>query len=262
MPVTLDQILISTRDQLPGLRRRRSALEREARDAAPPPSFAGALRRQSVAVIAEVKRRSPSSGTIRDDLDPGERASRYARHGAAAISVLTDGPFFGGSVDDLRTAATRAGVPVLRKDFILDELQIVEARAAGAAAVLLIVRALEPTRLELLLATAREYGLDALVEVHTPAELERALSVGAGILGINSRDLDSFAIDTAAAWRVIQAVPADRVAVAESGMASVADVERAAAAGADAVLIGTALSAALDPDGLMAGLCRIPRHAR
>jgi indole-3-glycerol phosphate synthase len=213
-------------------------------------------------VIAEVKRRSPSSGTIRDDLDPGERASRYGRHGAAAISVLTDGPFFGGSVDDLRTAAAQAGVPVIRKDFILDELQILEARAAGAAAVLLIVRALEETRLEALLACAEEHGLDALVEVHTPAELERALAVGARILGINSRDLDSFIIDTAAAWRIVQAVPADRIAVAESGMACVPDVERAAEAGADAVLIGTALSAASDPDRLLAGLSRVPRRAR
>ena len=262
MPVTLDQILTSTKDRLPALWRRRGALEREARGAPPPPSFAAALRRPEVAVIAEVKRRSPSAGAIREDLDPGERASRYSRHGAAAISVLTDGPFFGRSVDDLRIAAIRAVVPVLRKDFILDELQIVEARAAGAAAVLLIVRALERPRLEALLACAREYGLDALVEVHTPAELERALSVGARILGINSRDLDSFALDLAAAWRMLQAIPADRVAVAESGMASVADVERAAAEGADAVLIGTALSAAADPDGLMARICRVARRAR
>jgi indole-3-glycerol phosphate synthase len=262
MPVTLDQILTSTKGQLPELRQRRAALEQEARETSSPPSFAGALRRETVAVIAEVKRRSPSSGTIRDDLDPGERASRYGRHGAAAISVLTDGPFFGGSVDDLRRAVAHAGVPVIRKDFILDELQILEARAAGAAAVLLIVRALKDTRLEALLACAREYGLDALVEVHTPAELERALAVDARILGINSRDLDSFTIDTAAAWRIVQAVPADRIAVAESGMACVSDVQRAAEAGADAVLIGTALSAAADPDRLLAGLSRIPRHAR
>jgi indole-3-glycerol phosphate synthase len=262
MPVTLDQILTSTRAHLPELRRRRGELEREARAASPPASFAGALRRETVAVIAEVKRRSPSAGTIRGDLDPGERAFRYGRHGAAAISVLTDGPFFGGSVTDLRTAVVRAGVPVLRKDFILDELQILEARSAGAAAVLLIVRALEGARLEELFACVTEYGLDALVEVHTPAELQRALDVGAQILGINSRDLDSFAIDTTAAWRIVQTVPADRIAVAESGMTCVADVERAAAAGADAVLIGTALSATADPDRLLAGLSGVPRRAR
>jgi len=154
MPVTLDQILTATRGRLPDLRARRAAVEREAAAAVRPPSLAAALRRSSVAVIAEVKRRSPSAGSIREDLDPAERAERYARHGAAAISVLTDGPFFGGSLDDLRAAVGRTSVPVLRKDFILDELQIVEARAAGAAAVLLIVRALSASRLAELLASA------------------------------------------------------------------------------------------------------------
>lgn len=262
MPVTLAQILRSTRRGLPGLEARRAAVEREAAAAVGPPSFAAALRRGTVAVIAEVKRRSPSTGTIREDLDPGDRAGRYARHGAAAISVLTDGPYFGGSLDDLRAAAGRTAVPVLRKDFILDELQIVEARAAGAAAVLLIVRALAPPRLAALLATARDAGLDALVEVHTRTELDRALAAGATILGVNSRDLDSFRIDTAAAWTILRAVPPACIAVAESGMASVADVEAAAAAGADAVLVGTALSAAADPDALLARLSRVSRHER
>jgi indole-3-glycerol phosphate synthase len=213
-------------------------------------------------VIAEVKRRSPSAGPIREDLDPADRAERYARHGAAAISVLTDGPFFGGSLEDLRRAVSRATVPVIRKDFILDEVQLLEARAAGAAAVLLIVRALPQPRLTALLAAARAAGLDALVEVHTPDEVARALDADADILGVNSRDLDSFRIDTSAAWRVLRSVPPDRVAVAESGMASLADVETAAASGADAVLIGTALSAAADPDALLAELSRVPRRGR
>jgi indole-3-glycerol phosphate synthase len=262
MPVTLDQILTSTRDRLAGLRDRRAAVEREAAEAARPPSFAGALRRDAVAVIAEVKRRSPSAGSIREDLDPAERAERYARHGAAAISVLTDEPFFGGTVDDLRAAVARTAVPVLRKDFILDELQIVEARAAGAAAVLLIVRALPQARLTALLGCAGDAGLDALVEVHTAAEVDRALEAGATLLGVNSRDLDSFRIDTAAAWAILRAVPRDRVAVAESGMATAADVAIAAAAGADAVLIGTALSAAADPGALLAALSKVPRRGR
>ena len=262
MPVTLDQILTSTRDRLPDLHQRRAAVEREAASAARPPSFAGALRRAQVAVIAEVKRRSPSAGSIREDLDPADRADRYARHGAAAISVLTDEPYFGGSVDDLRAAVARATVPVLRKDFILDELQIVEARAAGAAAVLLIVRALPQPRLAALLAFARDAGLDALVEVHTVPEASRARDAGANILGINSRDLDTFHIDTAAAWTILRAVPRDCLAVAESGMATEADVELAAAAGADAVLIGTALSSAADPESLLARLSRVPRRAR
>ncbi len=262
MPVTLDQILTSTRRALPSLHARGGTLEREARAVTRPPSFAEALRGPRVAVVAEVKRRSPSAGVIRADIDPAERAALYAAHGAAAVSVLTDGPYFGGSIGDLRAAAARAGVPLLRKDFILDELQVVEARAAGAAAVLLIVRALDRRRLETLLATAASQELDALVEVHTAAELDRALEAGARLVGVNSRDLDSFRIDVEAAWALLARVPADRVAVAESGMGGVPDVERAAAAGADAVLIGTALSAAADPGALLPDLTEVPRRGR
>jgi indole-3-glycerol phosphate synthase len=262
MAVTLDQILASTRLDLPALGRRRSALEREAADRPTPPSLRDALRRERVRVVAEVKRRSPSAGVIRDDLEPGERAVLYAEHGAAAISVLTDGPHFGGSVADLRLAASKVSVPVLRKDFILDELQIVEARAAGAAAVLLIVRALSPERLPSLLKSARSAGLDALVEVHTEAELTRALEAGADIVGVNSRDLDTFRIDVASAWELLATVPNEVVAVAESGMHGREDMERAAAAGADAVLIGTALSAAADPAGLLRELAEVPRRDR
>jgi indole-3-glycerol phosphate synthase len=262
MPVSLEQILTTTRRTLPDLRARRSDVELAAAAAPAPRSLAAALRGERVAVIAEVKRRSPSAGSIREDLDPADRAERYARHGAAAISVLTDGPFFGGSVDDLRVAAARAGVPVVRKDFILDELQIIEARAAGAAAVLLIVRALSPARLEELLRCTRDSGLDALVEVHTSDEVKRALDAGADILGVNSRDLDTFRIDTAAAWRILPTIPGGHLAVAESGMATPADVEAAAEAGADAVLIGTALSAATDPGRLLEQLAGVRRHAR
>lgn len=263
MPVTLDQILSSTRDGLPALHARRAAVEREAAQAPRASSLAVALRRSStVAVIAEVKRRSPSAGSIREDLDPADRAARYARHGAAAISVLTDAPYFGGSMADLRAAAARTSVPVLRKDFILDELQVLEARAAGAAAVLLIVRALPPARLAALLAATAAAELDALVEVHTRDEVTRALDAGARILGINSRDLDTFRIDTAAAWAMLELVPAGVIAVAESGMATEADVEAAARRGADAVLIGTALSATADPETLLGRLTRIARHAR
>jgi indole-3-glycerol phosphate synthase len=262
MPVTLDQILASTRGFLPALRLREQALEREAGAAPRPPSFAAELRGEGVAVIAEVKRQSPSAGLIRGDLDPAERAATYAGAGAAAISVLTDGPFFGGSIADLRAAVARVRVPVLRKDFILDELQIVEARAAGAAAVLLIVRALERARLESLIRFAATQGLDALVEVHSEGELTRALEGGGGIIGVNSRDLDTFRIDIPAAWKLLSRVPADRVAIAESGMKSVEDVERAAEAGADAVLIGTALSAADAPETLVARISKVRRRGR
>ena len=262
MGVTLDQILASTRLDLPELSRRRNALEREAADRPAPPPLRESLRGDRVRVVAEVKRRSPSAGVIRDDLEPGERAALYAEQGAAAISVLTDGPHFGGSVADLRAAVSRVAVPVLRKDFILDELQIVEARAAGAAAVLLIVRALSPERLRALLASARSAGLAALVEVHSAAELDRALEAGADIVGVNSRDLDTFRIDVASAWKLLATVPGELVAVAESGMRGREDVERAAAAGADAVLIGTALSAAADPALLLRDLARVPHRGR
>ncbi len=262
MPVTLDEILSSTRGQLDTLRARGAALTREAADTPRPASLRAALCRPQLAVIAEVKRRSPSAGAIREDLDPAERAELYATHGAAAISVLTDGPYFGGSLADLTEAVRRVPVPILRKDFILDELQILEARVAGAAAVLLIVRALARARLGELLQFAREWGLDGLVEVHTPAELSVALEAGAEIIGVNSRDLDSFRIDAPRAWEILRLIPRDRVAVAESGMSTVADIELAAQAGADAVLIGTALSAASSPADLLQAFCQVARHGR
>jgi indole-3-glycerol phosphate synthase len=261
MPVSLDQILRSTRGSLEGLRGRRVALEHDAGASSPPPSFRAALRGRTVAVVAEVKRRSPSAGVIREDLDPGARAALYAAHGAAAISVLTDGPYFGGSVDDLKAVSQRTSIPVLRKDFILDELQILEARAAGAAAVLLIVRALG-NRLSPLLGFAGSLGLDALVEVHTEDELDAALDAGATIVGVNSRDLDTFTIDMEAALGLLARVPAECIAVAESGMTSAPDVQRAAVAGADAVLIGTALSAAASPATLLEGLAGVIRRGR
>jgi indole-3-glycerol phosphate synthase len=262
VPVSLDEILSSTRRGLPALQARRAELERQVEHARRPPPFGAALLRPNVAVIAEVKRRSPSAGSIREDLDPLERAVLYGTNGAAAISVLTDEPYFGGSMADLTAAAERAVVPVLRKDFILDELQILEARAAGASAVLLIVRALDRSRLGDLMTCATAAGLDALVEVHSLGELDTALTAGAAIIGVNSRDLDTFKIDTVAAWKIIRQVPPDRIAVAESGISRQSDVARAAEAGADAVLVGTALSQAASPQGLLRELTREPRRGR
>lgn len=262
MPVTLDEILSSTRRGLPALHARRTELESEVNRTRIPPPFRAALRRPNVAVIAEVKRRSPAAGSIREDLDPIERAVLYGSHGAAAISVLTDATYFGGSMADLRAAAGRSVVPVLRKDFILDELQILEARAAGASAVLLIVRALDRSRLEALMASAAAAGLDALVEVHRPGELDTALAAGAALIGVNSRDLDTFRIDALAAWKLIRMIPPDRIVVAESGLRQQSDVVRAAEAGADAVLVGTALSQATSPEGLLRELTKVPRRDR
>jgi indole-3-glycerol phosphate synthase len=255
-------MLSSTRRGLPALRARSAELQREVEQARLPPPFRAALRRPNVAVIAEVKRRSPSAGSIREDLDPIDRALLYGTHGAAAISVLTDGPYFGGSMADLRAAAGRSLVPVLRKDFILDELQILEARAAGASAVLLIVRALDASRLQALMACAAAAGLETLVEVHNLRELDTALAAGAGIIGVNSRDLDTFKVDTAGAWKILRKVPPDLIAVAESGLSRREDVVRAAEAGADAVLVGTALSQAESPEGLLRELTKVPRRDR
>jgi indole-3-glycerol phosphate synthase len=262
MPVTLGEILTRTRQDLPAVQARRADLERAAGATRVPPPFAAALRRPNVSVIAEVKRRSPSAGPIREDLQPAERAVLYASHGAAALSVLTDGPYFGGSMEDLEAAASRCTVPVLRKDFILDEAQVLEARAAGASAVLLIVRALPASRLRQLLDFARELDLEALVEVHTAQELSTALESEARVIGVNSRDLDTFTIDAPAAWRLMRRIPADRIVVAESGMAGAADVVRAAEVGADAVLIGTALSRASSPERLLKELTKVPRRGR
>lgn len=262
MLTSLSEILASTRRGLPALRARRAELERAAEAAALPPSFRTALGGGRLALIAEVKRRSPSAGVIRADLQPAERALAYAQAGAAAISVLTDGPYFGGSIDDLSGVARVVPLPTLRKDFILDEVQVVEARAAGASAILLIVRALDSSRLRALLGSARGLGMEALVEVHTRAELDAALAADATVIGVNSRDLDTFRIDVAAAWELVGQIPVDRVAIAESGMREVADVRRAAAAGADGVLIGTALSAADDPAALAAEFAGVERRGR
>lgn len=262
MSSTLDQILARTAEGLPALRARRSELERAAAEAPPPAPFLAARPPERVALIAEVKRRSPSAGIIRAALDPVRHALVYAESGATAVSVLTDGPYFGGSIEDLRAVAARVPVGVLRKDFILDEIQLLEARAAGASAVLLIVRALPPGRLGELARAAAGIGLGVLVEVHDRGELELALGTGAGFIGVNSRNLDTFRVDVDAAWRLFDWIPPGVVAVAESGMASVADVERAAGAGADAVLIGTALSGAADPAGLARAFAAVERRGR
>jgi indole-3-glycerol phosphate synthase len=262
MATTLDRILARTRETLPALHAVREAIERRAAEAPARRRFLHGADRSRVAVIAEVKRRSPSQGVIQADLDPVAHAVAYEAAGASAISVLTDAPFFGGSLDDLERVAARVAVPLLRKDFIIDELQIAEARAAGAAAVLLIVRALTPDRLRALTAAAVDWDLAAVVEVHDSRELETALEADAQIIGVNSRNLDTFEIDVAAAWELIGGIPADRLAIAESGMAAVADIRRAAEAGADAVLIGTALSGARDPSTLVRALAEVPRLGR
>src|SRR5213595_3485283 len=214
----LDAILSATRDRVASLRSRARELERRARATPDPRPFAPALAGREVGVIAEVKRRSPSAGPIREDLDPVAHARAYVRGGATAISVLTDERHFGGTLDDLSHVARCVSVPVLRKDFILDELQLCEARAAGASAVLLIVRALAPERLRALAGAARGLALGVLVEVHSEAELDLALAVEPAAVGVNSRDLGTFAVDLGLAERLVARVPTSVPVVAESGI--------------------------------------------
>jgi indole-3-glycerol phosphate synthase len=206
-----------------------------------------ALRRDATSIIAEVKRASPSKGPIAPDIVAVEVAAEYIAGGTAAISVLTDERFFHGSLDDLRlVAAVAEQTPVLRKDFVLDAYQIAEARAAGAAAVLLIVAALTDESLRELHQAACEYGLDALVEVHDEAELERALAAEATLIGVNNRDLRTFEVDLVTTERLATLVPPEVTLVGESGIRTRADVERLGRAGVHAVLVGETLMRAPD----------------
>lgn len=255
-------ILDAARRRAAALAPARAELARAAGEAGPVAPFGAALAGGCVAVVAEVKRRSPSEGELRPELDPGARAQAYVAGGARAVSVLTDEAFFGGTVADLAAVARAVRVPVLRKDFIVDELQVLEARAAGASAVLLIVRALDAARLRDLARVARGLGLETLVEAHTEGELEQALAVGASVVGVNSRDLDTFAVDLTVAERLLARVPVGVPAVAESGVRGPSDVERLARAGADAVLVGSALSRASDPTAAVRGLALVPRRGR
>ena len=212
----------------------------------PPVDFAGALRRPGIGVIAEVKRASPSAGPIADP-DPGAQAERYEAGGATAVSVLTEARHFRGTIADLRLVRAHTALPVLRKDFIVHPSQVLEARANGADAVLLIVAALTDAEIRDLRETAEDLGMAALVEVHSAEEARRAVDVGAEIVGVNSRDLETLEVDLPAAAEVLAGEPGDRVRVLESGVATRADVRRAIAAGADAVLVGEALMRAGDP---------------
>jgi indole-3-glycerol phosphate synthase len=257
----LDEILVTKRAEVARLAERAAAIEAEA--AAAPPSdrdFAAALRRPDgrVAVIAEIKRKSPSKGPLAPDLDAAETATRYAAGGAAALSVLTDGPYFDGSLADLRAARAAVGLPVLRKDFTVDPLQLFEARAAGADAVLLIVAALpDDTLLADLRAQASELGLAALVEADDEAGVERALAAGARIVGVTNRNLRDFGEDLSTGTRLASLIPPDVVAVAESAIRSVADAQAMADAGFSAVLVGEHLVRSPDPEAAVAALAAV-----
>jgi indole-3-glycerol phosphate synthase len=231
----------------------RAALQR------PPLSLHHALNSPGMSVIAEIKRASPSRGTFPVLVDPSEVANDYIAGGAAAISVLTDGPFFQGSLDDLENASRIAQgvdppVPVLRKDFVIDQYQVVEARAHGADAILLIVAALDDPVLTELLEAARNWGMDALVEVHDERELERAVRAGVTMIGINNRDLRTFTVDLGVTERLAPRAPKNAVIVSESGVFGSAEVRRLHAAGAHAVLVGEGLITASDRTGAVRSL--------
>lgn len=259
MTTYLDAILARKREEVAALQGARPEAELRARlaDAPPARDLAAALspRGGPTRVIAEVKRASPSAGAIAAGLDAVEQARRYQAAGAAAISVLTDGPGFGGSLQDLVAVRQAVGLPVLRKDFTVDAWQLVEARAAGADAALLIVAALPGDALRRLHDRCGELGLQALVEVHDAAEAERALAIGARLVGVNNRDLHTFQVDLATSERLVPTFPPGVKGVAESGVRTAADARRLRAAGAPNLLVGEALVRAADPGALLRELC-------
>ena len=230
-------------------RRRANGPERELETRAArytPRNFTAALRGPGLAVIAEMKQRTPSMGILATDYRPDVLARTYAGGGAAALSVLTQETSFGGSLEHLEAARASCELPILRKDFISDPYQLLEARAAGADAVLLIVAALPPARLAALLAAARERGLAALVEVHDEREVAIALTAGAGLIGVNHRDLRTFAVDLGLTEKLRERIPREVAVVAESGIRGLADARTMRKAGADAILVGETLMRAPD----------------
>lgn len=244
----LDQILENTTRELKACKVQTPLSQViEASNVAPPPrDVLAALRRDTVTLIAEVKRASPSKGILTDSFDPAALGRTYAQNGASAISVLTDYRFFQGHLDHLTTVRDAVTVPVLCKDFVVDPYQVYEGRAAGADAILLIVAALSDAQLEELHSLIAELGMTALVEVHDEFELGRALRVEPTLLGVNNRDLKTFDVDLATTARLISLVPGDVTFVAESGIKRAADVRRMGALGAHAVLVGEALVKADD----------------
>jgi len=245
----LDQILDQKQIELQAAQSEsglKTRIEQEARRASRPRDFKAALQKSTVALIAEVKKASPSKGLLVKDFNPLRIARTYEENGAAAISVLTDVKFFQGSLDDLQAVRASVRLPVLRKDFIIDAHQIYEARAAGADAALLIVMALEDAQLRDLHTLIIELGMSALVEVHNEAELERALAIGATLIGVNNRDLRTFHEDLNTTARVAALVPNGVTLVAESAIRSVEDVQRMGSYGARAILVGEGLVKARD----------------
>jgi indole-3-glycerol phosphate synthase len=251
----LDRIVAHHRAAASSDRRRLAQLRAEAADRPPARGFREALATASgLGVIAEVKRRSPSKGVLREGLDPVAMSAAYAAGGATCLSVLTDVEFFGGSPNDLRQARGACALPVLRKDFTVSAVDVLDARVMGADCVLLIAAVLSDAELEEFHGLAVSIGLDVLVEVHDEAELDRAIAVDARLVGVNQRDLVSFAVDHERAVRMGSQMPTGVVRVAESGVRGPADARSLAAAGYHAVLVGESLVTADDPAAAVAAL--------
>lgn len=255
----LDRIIDHKRQEVAGLYRalKPGARRRLAEEAPPVRDFLAALRHcPHVPIIAEIKKASPSAGRLGEGIDVGRWAKTYQAGGAAALSVLTDATFFGGSLDDLRAARTAVSLPVLRKDFIIDPVQLHESRLAGADAVLLIVAALAPAQLESLYAEARGLGLTVLVEVHHQAELDQALALGPSLIGINNRNLATLEVSLNTCLRLRPLIPDVTLVVGESGIQGPSDVARLLSGGLDAFLVGTTLMRADDPEAMLHSLTR------
>jgi indole-3-glycerol phosphate synthase len=251
MPAFLDQIVAAERGRVSAAKRGADVRDLEQRaERHAPRGFRRALEsksRDGIAIIAELKKASPSKGLIRAEFHPAELAQELEAAGAAALSVLTDEEFFQGSLENLRAASAAVKIPCLRKDFIVDEFQLLEARANSADAVLLIVAALPQAELVTLATAARKRGLDVLCEVHDGDELQRALDAGCDLIGVNSRDLRTFKVDLGTASHLAERLPKNAVRVAESGIHSGADLTRLRAAGYHAVLVGESLMRAERP---------------
>lgn len=256
MPTQLDQILAHTLLEVSQRKAAANLPELERRAVAHRPrGFAANLRRVGAtgpAVIAEIKKASPSRGLIRADFRPAELARSLALAGAAALSVLTDREFFRGSLEDLEDASAAVSIPCLRKDFMLDPFQVLEARAAGADAILLIVAALSDEQLALLHAFATDLELDVLVEAHDALEIERAIALGASVIGVNSRDLRTFAVSTDRLLEMANLLPDDVLRVAESGIRTADDIDHLRAGGFQAFLVGEALMRQPEPAAALA----------
>jgi len=235
-----------------------SVLDAEARAASAPRGFARALRatigQDRAAVIAEIKKASPSKGVLRESFDPPAIAASYERAGAACLSVLTDKPFFQGAAEYLVAARDACALPALRKEFIVDEYQVVESRALGADAILLIVAALGDEQLIALEACALEYGMDVLVEIHDASELDRALRLKTPLLGINNRNLRNFSVTLDTTFNLLPRVPPDRLVITESGIVTARDVALMRAKGVNAFLVGEAFMRAPDPGAALTAL--------